>query len=179
MSYRVLVVVGNAQGAGGFGVGKALDPASATARAIRAAKKQLVVVDRFKQTALVHSVEGRHNSCRVVLRAVPPGKGQKGGNVAKAILTQMGIRDVTAKATGRRHPFAVVRVSRGGAAPGEKNVGEKPLRRREDAPPHAFGPCSFVEPQAIFKALARHTSLAEVSRTRGRRILEMEWRRGN
>ena len=42
LSYRVLVVVGNARGAGGFGLGKALDPATATARAIRAAKKSLV-----------------------------------------------------------------------------------------------------------------------------------------
>jgi small subunit ribosomal protein S5 len=111
MSYRVLVVVGNAMGAGGYGVGKALDPASATARAIRAAKKSLVVVDRFKMTGLVHSVEGKHNSCRVVLRAVPPGYGMKGGRIATAILTSMGIGDCTAKSVGRRTPFAVVRVS--------------------------------------------------------------------
>jgi len=30
----------------------------------------------------------------------------------------------------------------------------------------------------MFKALARHSSLADVARSRGRRIVEMEWRRG-
>jgi len=50
--------VGNTQGAGGFGVGKAGDPATATARAIRNAKKSIIVVDRFKKTALYHSTEG-------------------------------------------------------------------------------------------------------------------------
>jgi len=110
MSYRVLVVVGNGNGAGGYGVGKALDPAAATARAIRAAKKSLVTVDRFKMTSLVHSCEGKHNSCRVVLRAVPPGYGMKGSRTTQAILTSMGIGDCTAKAVGRRTPFAVVRV---------------------------------------------------------------------
>jgi len=134
------VVVGNAHGAGGFGVGKALDPATATARAIREAKKHLIIVDRYKNTALAHSVEGRNNNCKVVLRAVPPGFGLKGGKVAEAILTQMGIADCTAKAHGRRTPINVVR--------------------------------------ATFKALARHSSLADFARLRGRRIMELEWRRG-
>jgi ribosomal protein S5 len=124
MSFRALVVVGNAKGSGGFGVGKAMlvsamimnllaqptyeyehapsllelalaflpQPPDAVARAIRDAKKNLVVVDRYKvgfgvsqqpasyifnllylaeisdgpqNTGLVHSVEGRHNSCKV------------------------------------------------------------------------------------------------------------------
>jgi small subunit ribosomal protein S5 len=140
MSYRVLVVVGNAQGAGGFGIGKAADPGTATTRAIREAKKNIIVVDRYKNTALVHSVEGKHNSCRVVLRAVPPGWGTKGGKVVKTILEQMGISDCTGKAVGRRHPYAVVR--------------------------------------ATFKALARHTSVADISRSRGRRVLDVMWRSG-
>jgi ribosomal protein S5 len=32
--------------------------------------------------------------------------------------------------------------------------------------------------RAIFKALARHDSLSNIARSRGRRIIEMEWRRG-
>jgi hypothetical protein len=32
--------------------------------------------------------------------------------------------------------------------------------------------------RCVFKALARHQSLAEVALLRGRRILELEWRRG-
>eukprot|EP00615_Pteridomonas_danica_P008349 CAMPEP_0114358844 /NCGR_PEP_ID=MMETSP0101-20121206/22570_1 /TAXON_ID=38822 ORGANISM="Pteridomonas danica, Strain PT" /NCGR_SAMPLE_ID=MMETSP0101 /ASSEMBLY_ACC=CAM_ASM_000211 /LENGTH=400 /DNA_ID=CAMNT_0001502087 /DNA_START=1 /DNA_END=1203 /DNA_ORIENTATION=+ len=140
MSYRVLVVVGNAKGAGGFGVGKAADPGTATTRAVREAKKNIIVVDRYKNTALVHSVEGSHNSCRVVLRAVPPGRGGKAGKVVSTILEQMGIADFTGKAHGRRQPAAVVR--------------------------------------ATFKALARHTSLADISRSRGRRILDVQWQAG-
>lgn len=36
----------------------------------------------------------------------------------------------------------------------------------------------FFQVRSVFKALARHQSLAEVSLLRGRRILELEWRRG-
>lgn len=140
MTYRTLVVIGNANGAGGFGMGRAQSPPDSVARALRAARKNIVVLDRFKNASLVHSVEGRHNNCKVILRAVPPGYGMKGGRIARAVLTQMGISDFTAKAHGRRKPFSVVR--------------------------------------AIFKALARHQSLSEISKARGRRIIELEWRKG-
>lgn len=140
MTYRTLVVIGNANGAGGFGMGRAQSPPDSVARALRAARKNIVVLDRFKNASLVHSVEGRHNNCKVILRAVPPGYGMKGGRIARAVLTQMGISDFTAKAHGRRKPFSVVR--------------------------------------AIFKALSRHQSLSEISKARGRRIIELEWRKG-
>lgn len=140
MTYRTLVVVGNGTGAGGYGMGRGKTPAEAAARAVRNAKNNLVVVDRYKNAALTHNLEGRHNNLKVVLRAVPPGYGLKGSPMAQQILLQMGISDCTAKAHGRRHPYAVVR--------------------------------------ALFKALARHTTLHDVSRTRGRRILDLEWRRG-
>ena len=87
MTYRTLVVVGNANGAGGFGMGRGANPAEAVARGIRSAKRNLVVVDRFKNAGLVHTVEGRHNNCKVVLRAVPPGYGMKGSRTAKAVET--------------------------------------------------------------------------------------------
>ena len=64
LSYRVLVVVGNARGAGGFGLGKALDPATATARAIRAAKKSLV--------RGVHGGDGHVHRQRRRNRSSPP-----------------------------------------------------------------------------------------------------------
>ena len=100
-----------------------------------------MVVNRYKKTALVHDLEGRHNSCKVVLRAVPPGYGMKAGRICEATLQSMGICDVTAKSHGRRKPLAVV--------------------------------------QALFKALARHASLGELARGRGRRVVELEFRKAS
>ncbi len=47
---------------------------------------------------------------QVVLKALPPGYGMKGGRVAQAVLTCFGIADCTAKAHGRRTPINVIRV---------------------------------------------------------------------
>lgn len=179
MTYRTLVVVGNAQGAGGFGMGRGANPAEAVARGIRSAKKNLVVVDRFKNAGLVHTVEGRHNNCKVVLRAVPPGYGMKGSRTAKAVLTQMGISDCTAKAHGRRNAFSVVRVGwRGFAVRGEPGCNIPTVCCRCCLLFKCVSPPTSPPLQAMFKALARHQSLAQIARLRGRRIVELEWRRG-
>ncbi|CAM9316562.1 unnamed protein product [Phaeothamnion confervicola] len=113
MRWRALVVAGNNRGVGGFGMGKATNPKHAVLLASRAAKRlpNLIHVDRWKQSTLLHPVMGKHNNCRVYIRPRPPGEGITASGTIEAILTQMGIGSFSAKAVGNRNPYSVVRAT--------------------------------------------------------------------
>jgi len=111
MKYRSLVVAGNNKGAGGYGVGKGESPREALLLASRDARRSLVFVDRYEGTALTSDCVGKHNGCKVVIRAVPPGYGMKAGRLVREILLQFGISDSSAKAYGNRNPYSVVRAT--------------------------------------------------------------------
>ena len=74
-------------------------------------RKNLVLVDRWDGTALTHDLVGTHNGCKVVIRAVPPGRGMKGSPLTTEILYQCGIADASVKAYGNRNPYSVVRAT--------------------------------------------------------------------
>jgi len=111
VKYRSLVVCGNNKGAGGYGVGKGESPREALLLASRNSRRGLVFVDRYSGTALAMDCVGRHNGCKVVIRAVPPGYGMKAGRLVREILLQFGIADASAKAYGNRNPYSVVRAT--------------------------------------------------------------------
>ena len=72
---------------------------------------QPLYVDRYRETALVHDVQGRHNNCVVRIVAVPPGRGMTAGDTVGTILQQMGLSNFSAKVHGRRNPYSVVRAT--------------------------------------------------------------------
>ena len=111
VSFRALVVIGNLQGAGGFGVGKGRSAIDAMRFASAYARRNLFFVDRYRETALVHDVQGRHNNCVVRIVAVPPGRGMTAGDTVGTILQQMGLSNFSAKVHGRRNPYSVVRAT--------------------------------------------------------------------
>jgi len=111
VSYRALVICGNIKGAGGFGVGKAGSPNEAMLLASQASRRNLVHVDRFEGYGLAHDCYGEHNNCKVTLRSLKPGTGNKGNKLISELLSQMGILDVSSKAHGRRNPYAVIRAT--------------------------------------------------------------------
>lgn len=107
--YRALVIGGNCKGCAGFGIGKANSPQEATANAARMCKRNIFFVDRYKGTALTKHLAGRHNSCKVILRAVEPNRGLFGHPLVCDILLFFGITDCTAKTHGNRNQYNVVR----------------------------------------------------------------------
>ncbi|CAM9563093.1 unnamed protein product [Discosporangium mesarthrocarpum] len=111
VSYRALVCVGNLQGLGGFAVGKSSSPAQAVVIASRKAKmlRNLIYVDRYKQTSLVHDVVGKHNSCKAYIWARPPGYGMRASGIVRDILYNIGITDAGAKLVGNRNRYSMVR----------------------------------------------------------------------
>lgn len=106
--YRALVIGGNGNGAAGFGIGKALSPNDAIIKAGKHCKRNVFYVNRYLNTGLSYDLAGRHNSCRVALRAVRPDYGLHGHPLICEILQYAGITDCSSKSHGNRNPYNVV-----------------------------------------------------------------------
>lgn len=105
-SYRALVIGGNLNGCGGFGVGKSKQPIEAVAKASRVCKRNIFFVDRYQGDSLTRDLVGKQNNCKVVIRTTK--EGLRGNPLAKEILKRFGIVNASIKAYGRRTPYNVV-----------------------------------------------------------------------
>ena len=106
--YRALVIGGNGNGAAGFGIGKALSPNEAIIKAGKHCKRNVFYVDRYLNSGVTHDLAGRHNSCKVQIRAVTPDYGLHGHPLICEILKFSGISDASTKSHGNRKPYNVV-----------------------------------------------------------------------
>ena len=106
--YRALVIGGNGNGAAGFGIGKALSPNEAIIKAGKHCKRNVFYVDRYLNSGVTHDLAGRHNSCKVQIRAVTPDYGLHGHPLICEILKFSGISDASTKSHGNRNPYNVV-----------------------------------------------------------------------
>ena len=109
MSHRCLVMVGNLQGAGGFGVGKGETAQAALRAAFRDALRNLLFIDLYEKAALAHDLHGKHNSCHAYIRATPVSRMMVASPFAVAILKRFGIASASCKLIGRRNPYSQVR----------------------------------------------------------------------
>ena len=108
-SYRALVIGGNLNGCGGYGIGKAVDPLKAVDMAGRHCKRNIFFVDRYQNDGLTRDLVGTQNSCIVNIRATD--NGLRGNELIREILKRFGIVNGSAKAHGNRNPWNVVRAT--------------------------------------------------------------------
>mmetsp|Transcript_19281 Transcript_19281/g.29701 ORF Transcript_19281/g.29701 Transcript_19281/m.29701 type:complete len:249 (+) Transcript_19281:478-1224(+) len=109
--YRCLMVGGNSNGCAGFGVGKAATPNEATEAASRQCRRNIFFVDRYNGHGITRDLGGRHNSCRVMLRATDASRGLRGHPLMREILIYFGVTNCSCKSWGNRNPFNVVRAT--------------------------------------------------------------------
>ena len=64
-SVSVLAVVGNGQGTAGFGLGKDMEATTALVKACRAAKKNMLHVERFDKRTVFHDMEDKWAKTKV------------------------------------------------------------------------------------------------------------------
>lgn len=105
-SYRALVIGGNLNGCGGYGIGKSTDPIEAVSKASRLSKRNIYFVDRYQGDGLTRDLVGKQNSCKLIIRATD--NGLRGNELVREILKRFGITNAAAKAHGKRSAYNVV-----------------------------------------------------------------------
>ena len=108
--FSAIVVVGDGNGVVGHGLGKSKDVASAIAKAMEDAKKNLVRIPILNQT-LPHEQKGKFGGARVFLKPASHGTGVIAGGAVRAVLESVGVHDVLSKSQGSSNPHNVVKAT--------------------------------------------------------------------
>ncbi|MFT5214909.1 MAG: small subunit ribosomal protein S5 [Glaciecola sp.] len=108
--FSAIVVVGDEAGVVGHGLGKSKDVASAIAKAIEDAKKNLVRIPLIKST-LPHEQKGKFGGARVNIIPAAPGTGVIAGGAVRTVLEAVGVHDVLSKSQGSSNPHNVVKAT--------------------------------------------------------------------
>ena len=109
-SFAAIVVVGNEDGIVGWGLGKAGEVTTATAKGVEAAKKNLIKVSVHKGT-IPHEQLVKFGGAEVFIKPASHGTGVKAGGAMRAVLESVGITDVLAKSKGSSNPHNLVKAT--------------------------------------------------------------------
>lgn len=99
-AFSVAMVIGDKKGKVGVGIGKAGDTQLAIEKAMRDAKKNLLVVPMNKDQHIPHDVHTKYASSEVMIMPAP-GRGLVAGSSVRTVLELAGVKDVTAKIFSR------------------------------------------------------------------------------
>lgn len=99
MRFRVLSVIGNRKGRVGYGVGKGVDVAGATAKAVAQARKSLVTIP-FVHDTIPHPVTAKFSASRILIKPAPKGSGVKAGGAVRQVLELAGVPNASSKILG-------------------------------------------------------------------------------
>ena len=108
--FSAIVVVGDGNGVVGHGLGKSKDVASAIAKAIEDAKKNLVRIPILNGT-VPHEQKGKFGGAKVFIKPASNGTGVIAGGAVSAVLESVGVHDVLSKSQGSSNPHNVVKAS--------------------------------------------------------------------
>ena len=108
--FSAIVVVGDGNGVVGHGLGKSKDVASAIAKAIEDAKKNLVRIPILDGT-LPHEQKGKFGGAKVFLKPASHGTGVIAGGAVRSVLESVGVHDVLSKSQGSSNPHNVVKAT--------------------------------------------------------------------
>ena len=108
--FSAIVVVGDGNGVVGHGLGKSKDVASAIAKAIEDAKKNLVRIPILDGT-LPHEQKGKFGGAKIFIKPASPGTGVIAGGAVRHVLEAVGVHDVLSKSQGSSNPHNVVKAT--------------------------------------------------------------------
>ena len=108
--FSAIVVVGDEHGVVGHGLGKSKDVASAIAKAVEDAKKNLVRIP-LKGKTVAHEQKAKYGGARVNIFPAAQGTGVIAGGAVRTVLEAVGVHDVLSKSQGSSNPHNVVKAT--------------------------------------------------------------------
>lgn len=110
-NFSAAIVAGDRKGRVGIGLGKGLDTALAIEKALRDAKKNMIMVRVTKTMSIPHDVQAKASSGIVAIRPAP-NRGIVAGSAVKLVLELAGVKDVTAKIlSGSKNKLNIARAT--------------------------------------------------------------------
>lgn len=111
LSFAALVVIGNYKGSVGFGYGKAGEVPFAIDKATKQARKNIISVPLKDNRTLVHTVQAKYESSRVLIKPACSGTGIVASLPVRVTLELLGVKDALTKVLGNTNPVNVVKAT--------------------------------------------------------------------
>jgi len=108
--FTAVVSVGDKSGKVGIGFGKAREVPIAIQKAMEHARKNMIMIDLYKDT-VYHPITMKYGSTKVIILPASQGTGIIAGNAMRAIFEVSGIKNIVAKCIGSTNPINVVRAT--------------------------------------------------------------------
>lgn len=108
--FRASVVIGDKNGHIGFAIQKGKDVQGAIEKAVKAARKHLIPIERSGGT-ISHEVRAHYRGAVVLLKPAPPGAGVIAGGPLRSLAALAGIQDLSAKIMGSHNKVNVTRAA--------------------------------------------------------------------
>lgn len=110
ISFSALVVIGDAKGKVGYGIGKAAEVATAIKKGLNQAKKQMISVPR-RGTTITHEILGSCGASQVLLKPASEGTGVIASGAVRAVCDGAGISNILTKCHRSNNPINVVKAT--------------------------------------------------------------------